>query len=215
MSEEETTDAAMCLLWRWIEKYGIPQAIYCDKKSVYVTLREPTIEEQLAGEKPHTAFSKACEKLGIELIIAHSPQAKGRIERNHGVYQDRLVKELRLENISTIETANDLLASGFIDGLNKKFSKEPREKSDFHRSNKRQDLRRIFCIESKRTVSNDWIVRYENHFYQILKGNKVRPQPADKVLVQRWLDGSVHLYFNEKELKVENITKKISGAEAA
>ena len=89
-------EAAMRLLWRWIERYGIPRALYTDKKNVVVTDREPTVEEQLAGEEPMTAFGKACTKLGIETLVAHSPRAKGRVERSTGVYQDRLVKEVRL-----------------------------------------------------------------------------------------------------------------------
>jgi hypothetical protein len=88
MAEEETTEAALRLLWRWIEKYGIPMALYCDRKSVYMTDREPTIEEQLAGKVPMSQFGRVCERLGIEIITAYSSQAKGRVERNHGVYQD-------------------------------------------------------------------------------------------------------------------------------
>ncbi|GAG48807.1 unnamed protein product, partial [marine sediment metagenome] len=86
MAEQEPTEGAMRLLWTWIERYGIPKALYTVKKNVFVTDREPTIEEQLAGEEPMTAFGKACKKLGIEIIRAHSPQAKGRVERSNGVY---------------------------------------------------------------------------------------------------------------------------------
>lgn len=91
ISKEETTEAAMQILWAWIERYGIPVALYCDLKNVYLTDREPTLEEQLEGRVPKTAFGLACEKLGIKIISAYSPQAKGRVERKHGVYQDRFV----------------------------------------------------------------------------------------------------------------------------
>jgi transposase len=91
MSEEETTIAAMQVLWAWVEKYGIPKALYTDRKNVYITDRELTLEEQLAGELPLTQFGRVCQKLAIEILPANSPQAKGRIERNHGVHQDRLV----------------------------------------------------------------------------------------------------------------------------
>ena len=96
MAEQETTEAAMRLLWQWVERYGIPQALYVDRKTVFITDREPTLEEQLAGQAPMTAFGQACAKLGIQLIPANSPQAKGRVERRHGVLQDRFVKELSL-----------------------------------------------------------------------------------------------------------------------
>ena len=97
--EQETTEAAMRTLWGWIRRYGVPQALYVDSKTVFRTDREPTPEEQLKGEKPLTAFGQACRKLGIELIYAGSPQAKGRVERSHGTDQDRLIKELELEEI--------------------------------------------------------------------------------------------------------------------
>ena len=86
ISREETTKAAMEVLWAWIEKYGVPRALYTDRKTVYITGREPTSEEQLAGEKPLTQFGRACRKLGIEIVPAGSPQAKGRVEHKHGVY---------------------------------------------------------------------------------------------------------------------------------
>jgi len=99
LDQEETTEAAMTCLRLWVERYGIPRALYTDKRSVYYTAREPTLEEQLGDDEPLTAFGKACNKLGIELILAHSPQAKGRVERANGVYQDRFVKELSLRAI--------------------------------------------------------------------------------------------------------------------
>jgi hypothetical protein len=133
LDKQETTDAAMDTLRLWIEKYGIPMALYTDKRTVYITDREPTLEEQLANDKPLTHFAKACKKLGIEIIAAHSPQAKGRVERSNGVYQDRFVKELALRGITTIDTANQLLTGGFADDLNKKFAKEPLSEEDYHR----------------------------------------------------------------------------------
>ena len=133
---------------------------------MYITQREPTLEEQLAGELPLTQFSKACHKLGIEILPANSPQAKGRVERKHGVYQDRLVKELRLAGIRNIEGANQFLR-GFTESLNTKFEVEPRSSADFHRPVMQDmDLRSVFCLEEQRTVGNDWVVRYKNHFFQ-------------------------------------------------
>jgi hypothetical protein len=100
--EEETTAGAMTVLSYWIRKYGIPQALYCDKKNAFVLTREPTDAEILKGvTKPKSHFGRACEKLEVEVIAANSPQAKGRLERNHKTDQDRLVKELRLAGIST------------------------------------------------------------------------------------------------------------------
>ena len=202
MAAKETTEVAMRLLWGWIERYGIPRALYTDKKSVFVTDREPTLEEQLAGEEPKTAFGKACAKLGIEIIPAHSPQAKGRVERSHGVYQDRFVKELALRGITTIPTANKALQNGFSDELNTKFAKPPIADEDFHRPvPKDLVLEDVFAFEQWRTVSNDWTVRHHNRFYQILPENRPLPKPRDKVLVRTRLDGTVLLLHGGKPLQ--------------
>jgi molybdenum-dependent DNA-binding transcriptional regulator ModE len=208
MGEQETTDLAMRLLWRWIERYGIPKALYTDEKNVFVTKRQPTIEEQLAGEQPMTAFGKACKKLCIEIVPAHSPQAKGRVERSNRVYQDRLVKELRLEAIATVEGANKLLAEGFSERLNEKFQREPARPRDFHRRvPKRLNLAEVFSWEETRTVQNDWTVRYNNRFYQILKQNRPRPRPKQKVLVRVLLDASTQILYRDKKLKYEPIAE--------
>ena len=142
----------MQTLWEWIKLRGIPKAIYADRKNIYVTDREPTLAEQLAGKKPKTVLGIACEKLGIEIISANSPQAKGRVERTNGIYQDRFVKELKLKGITTIDGANELLSGGFNDSLNRKFIAEPANKQDFHRPvPKGLNLQNVFCFESTRT----------------------------------------------------------------
>ena len=201
MAAQETTEAAMRLLRRWIEVHGVPRALYTDKKSVYITDREPTLEEQLAGEEPLTAFGKACHKLDIEIITAHSPQAKGRVERSNGVYQDRFVKELALGDITTLAAANALLAAGFTDALNAKFVVAPLEAEDFHRPVPQGlDLDDVFCFETSRVVQNDWTVRHENRYYQIHKDNTPLPKPKTKVLVRTHLDGRTQLLHKGKPL---------------
>ncbi len=201
MGEEETTELALRALWMWVERYGIPQALYTDKKSVYVAEREPTPEEQLAAKEPLTAFGQACAKLGIAIIPAHSPQAKGRVERNHGVYQDRLVKLLALEGITTVEGANAFLEGGFTDGLNAKFARPAADPADAHRPVPRGlDLADVLCFEQVRTVLNDWCVRHENRFYQILEDNRPLPKPQDKVVVRTRLDGTRQLLYRDKPL---------------
>lgn len=201
LGEEETTESAMRALWMWVERYGIPQALYTDKKSVYVTDREPTPEEQLAGKEPLTAFGQACAKLGIEIIAAHSPQAKGRVERNHGVYQDRLVKLLELHDIKTLHGANAFLAQGFLDELNAKFAKPALDPTDAHRPRPKDlDLATVFSFEEPRTVMNDWCIRHENTFYQIHEQNRPLPKPKDQVVVRTRLDGTVELVYRDKPL---------------
>ena len=199
LSGEETIVAAMKVLWAWVEKYGIPKAIYVDWKNIYVTRREPTAEEQLAGELPLTQFVRACHKLDIEIITASSPQAKGRVERKHGVYQDRWVKKLRLAGINDMERANQSL-SGFTEKLNARFAVEPRGSADFHRPVPQgMDLRNVFCLEESRTVGNDWVVRYKNRFFQIVYQSNL-PPTRRKVLVQEHLDGAVYIVYREREV---------------
>jgi hypothetical protein len=207
MAQEETTADCMKQLWQWIDNFGIPQALYVDRKSVFVTNREPTLEEQLGGITPKTAFGRACEKLDIDIIEANSPQAKGRVERNHAVYQDRFVKELSLLDVKTIEGANEVLAGGFVDGLNDKFCREPAKEQDYHRPvPKGMNLADVFCFEETRTVQNDWVVRHDNNHYQIQPDSKPLPKPGDKVVIRRRLDGSTELLYKIKPLKYMKLT---------
>lgn len=198
-SEQETIFAAMELLWKWIDRYGLPRALYTDKKNVYVVDEKTRQLAAESGEEVFTQFGRACKKLRIEIITAHSPQAKGRVERSHETDQDRLVKELRLSNRSTIAEGNQLLESGYDEQLSEKFSVLPRKPTDFHRSAKGYDLAAIFCIEEERSLSADWIVRFENQFFQLQPPRKTLPGRGT-VLVQRYLDGSLHFRQGEKEL---------------
>jgi transposase len=204
----ETTVGAFRLLWAWIERYGIPQAVYCDRKNAYVLDREPTIAEQLAGITPRSPFEQACERLGIEVIVARSPQAKGRVERSHAVYQDRFVKELRLAGISEIDAANRLLRTSYIDTVNAKFATPPADPQDGHVPLlENQSLANVLCFTAVRVISEDFIVQFENRLFQILrpKGRRL-PAPGSRVAVHTWLDGTVHIFDNSaRELAVQQI----------
>lgn len=211
LSEQETTVAAMKLLWAWITRYGIPAAVYCDRKNAFVLDREPTLEEQLQGIMPKSQFQRACEELGIEVIVARSPQAKGRVERNHAVYQDRFVKELRLAGISDIETANGFLDDGYLEKLNAKFAKPPIDSTDAHVPLlPHQSLADILCFKESRVVANDYVVQFENRLFQIQRQKRHRlMRPGTIVLVHTWLDGSLHFFSTEgHELLVEEITAR-------
>jgi transposase len=204
MATGETLEIVMRTLWQWIARYGIPKALYTDRKNIFKSDRAPTLEEQLAGEKPMTAFEKACTTLGIEIIRAHSPQAKGRVERNHAVYQDRFLKELKLQNITTIEEANRLLQATFCDHLNAKFAKPPREKADYHRRlPKGLKLEEVFVHEQHRRISNDWTLSYENTAYQIHADNRPLPKPKDTVVVRTTLEGTMSILYRGKKLRFD------------
>jgi len=209
LCDQETTPAAMSSLRLWIERHGIPLALYTDRRTVYITGREPTLEEQLADESPLTAFGKSCKKLGIEIIAAHSPQAKGRVERANGVFQDRFVKELALRGIKSMEEANGFLMNGYLDELNEKFAVDPVSPLDYHRPVPAGlDLDDVFCFEDLRVVQNDWTVRHHNVFYQILRDNRPLPRPKDKVTLRTHLDGRVVLLFKDKPLRHTELTPR-------
>lgn len=199
----ETTDAAFRLLKWWIKLHGIPMAIYVDLKSLYISPKSlrHTDEDDLVEPEWLTHFSKGCKVLGIEVIKAYSPQAKGRVERNHGVYQDRFVKELRLKNIQTIEGANKRLQGGFIDNLNKKFMKSPASIEDAHVAlMDGQDLDDILCWEYTRTVYNDWIIRFENQLLQIQKTSAIQVRPKQQITLKRHLNGKITLWSKGQKI---------------
>jgi hypothetical protein len=205
--EQETIEGAMTLFSMWIKKYGIPEALYCDKKNAFVLTREPTDAELLAGiTEPKSHFGSACDKLGVHVIKAHSPQAKGRVERNHGVDQDRLIKELRLANISTIAEANKFLQEYYLPKMNRKFSRPPTQPHDAHVPLGNVSLQDIMCLEHERIVANNYVIRFENRLFQILKNNKNMPRPKDKVTIRITLDGKTNILWKENKLLVKELT---------
>lgn len=212
MDKGETTDAAFRLLKWWIKLHGIPMAIYVDLKSLYISPKSLRYSDENDLVEPEwlTHFSRACKVLGIEIIKAYSPQAKGRVERNHGVYQDRFVKELRLRGVTTIEEANKLLQQGFIDKLNSKFMKEPQSIEDAHVSlAPEQNMDDILCWEYTRTVHNDWIIRFENQFLQIQKANAMRVRPKQKIMLKRHLNGKITLWNKDKKIPYRFVERLI------
>jgi hypothetical protein len=207
----ETIEGAMTVLSCWIRTYGIPEALYCDKKNAFVLTREPSDAELLQGiTEPKSHFGRACEKLGVVVIAAHSPQAKGRIERNHGIDQDRLIKEMRLLGISTIEEANQFLEKTYLPKMNQKFSRPPAQPEDMHVPLGVVCLKNIMCLEYERVIGNDFVIRYEKRLFQILKpkNDKSFPRPKDKVTVRITLDGMISIIWKEAKLLVKELTNK-------
>ena len=207
--EGETTCAVMLTMWEYIGRYGIPRAVYVDRDSIYKTNRQPTISEELKGERPLTQLGRALEELGVKIVTAQSPQAKGRVERSNGTHQDRLVKELRLENIDNLKEANTLLESTYLAELNERFAIEPESEVDLHRTvEEGLDLKRVFCFKKDRVVDNDWTIRWKRRIFQIVKDNMVLPRARVKVVVQEWLNGTIHIVYRGEELRYREIEKK-------
>jgi len=204
----ETTFIALQVLFDWINKYGIPNSIYSDYKSLFYTGRESTIEEQLAGIPALTEFGRVCYSLGIEMIFASSAQAKGRFERWNGIHQDRLIVEMKLKNIKDIDTANRFLKGYYWEKNNSKFSKKPLSPDDLHVVlTKEQDLRNCVCYYRECKVYRDFTVRLNNRFLQIRANQHIEVKPGDKVMVKTWLDGSLHVFKNNMELNCHEINE--------
>src|SRR6266568_3550491 len=143
LGKEETIWAAAGVLRVWIGKYGVPRALYTDWKNVYK--RKATPAEQLRGEAPVTQFGRMCQKLGIRIMAASSPQAKGRVERNHGTHQDRLVKKSRRKQIRNWEEVNAYLEDTYCPEHNRRFARQPAQAEDYHgRRPTTRELQQIF-----------------------------------------------------------------------
>lgn len=196
---QETIWAAVGILRAWMAQYGIPRALYTDWKNVYV--RRPNQEERATGAEPLTQFGRMCAALGIKIIPASSPQAKGRIERNHGTHQDRLVKKLRRHGIADIEAANAFLETAYWADHNRRFAQAPAATDDFHQAVLRgQPLDQVFRLEEKRTVSNDWVVRYDNRLLQ-LERQSGRPPARSRVVVYEAMDGQIEIRYRDRVMR--------------
>lgn len=198
-SEQETIWAAVDVLRCWLETHGIPQALYTDWKNVYV--RVATAAERAAGVVPRTQFGRMCEALGITIIAANSPQAKGRIERNHGTHQDRLVKKLRRLATATLEAGNAFLTQTYWPEHNQRFTRPAASPDDVHRRcpTPRQ-LDAIFHLEEVRTIGDDWIVRYHNRFLQLERHSGHAPARST-VTVYEWRDGRLAIDYRGRAMK--------------
>jgi transposase len=193
----ETTRVVFIALWKWIKCYGIPLALYVDLKNVYISPKDSSF----------SYVQIACHKLGIRIVKARSPQAKGRVERSHAVYQDRFVKALRLNSIDTIDNANELLEYGFVDNLNKKFEKPPRNPQSAHRPLQNIDLNQILCWEYERKIQHDWTFSFQGQYYQIEKKFGVIVKPKNIIKVRKHLDNSLSIWFKEKKISFKAIPK--------
>jgi Helix-turn-helix domain len=192
--ESETTAAAMRVFWEYVERYGLPRALYVDRDSIYETTRDSTVEEALKDVGPLTQFGRAMKELDVELILARSPQAKGRVERRHGVFQDRFVKALRLKKIATLAEANEYLESEFLEELNERFSVEARSAVNLHRPLARGvKLEHVLSYQEERVVQNDWTVSWCNRIFQLAEGHQKLSLARKKILVSELLDGTIRL----------------------
>ena len=207
--EAEDTRAAMDVFGRYARRYGLPQALYVDHDSIYECTREPRIDEDLRGQGPQTQFDRAMQTLAVTVIPANSPQAKGRVERRHGVFQDRLVKAMRIGEISTMEAANRHLDEVFLPELNRRFTCKARERGDLHRSIPAGlQLKEILCFEEPRVVQNDWTVRWRNRYFQIARQHEALHLAGRSIIIRERLDGTLALIYRGQRLQFRELPRR-------
>lgn len=189
--------------WKeYVEEKGKPIAIYLDKYSTY------KINHKSAVDNPEllTQFQRAANDLGIRLITAHSPQAKGRVERLFETLQDRLVKELRLRKINDVASANKFLKEQYIEDFSQKFGVVPKKEQDLHQpltKIDKADLDKIFSVQSKRKVYNDFTFQFKSHWYQLAETQPTTVFRKDSLLIEERLDGTIQLSKKGKYLVFE------------
>jgi len=186
----------------WMEyvlALGKPLAIYLDRFSTYKINHKSAVD----NAELMTQFQAVMKLLDIQVINANSPQAKGRIERLFGTLQDRLVKELRLSNTSSIAEGN-LFLKEFIPKFNAKFSVIPALDENIHRQltqREKRNLKSIFSIKSQRKINQDFTIQFKNHFYQLEEVQPTTIRPKERVVVEEHLNGTIHFSFREHYLK--------------
>lgn len=204
--EQETTVAAMETFGCYVRLYGLPRALYVDRDSIYRTDREATFAEALAGQEPCTQFGRAMDELGVEVILAGSPQAKGRVERSNGTLQDRLVKALRHRSVNDLASANAFLEKDFLPEFNARFTVLPARRADLHRRPPSHlKLERVLAIHEERQVQNDWTVRWHNRWLQVLARHRSLRLAGRRVTVCAQLDGQVKLLYGNRELEWQEL----------
>jgi hypothetical protein len=201
--EYEGTIPAMDSFKRYVRKHGLPLSVYLDRYKTYKSTARPSLEDELNDREPLSDFERALKELGVEVRHANSPQAKGRIERLFRTLQDRLVKEMRLRGIRTLEEANVFLEQ-YLPIYNRRFAVSPRERENLHRPLGRGlDLDAILCIKTERTLRNDFTVAHQRKLYQV--EDKVN---TSKVIVQDRMDGSIRITHKNRALRFREITER-------
>lgn len=201
----EDTASAYDIFDRYAQLYGLPAALYPDRDSIYFCTREARLDEELADRGPETQFARAMRELGVELIPAYSPQAKGRVERRHGLCQDRLVKEMRLLNIRTIEAANAFLDGGFLKFLNTRFTVQARDPANGHQPcPSAERLALTLSWQESRCVAKDWTLSWRTRRLQIDARHAALGLPGRRVTVVQRRDATLSIRYNHHLLTFRN-----------
>jgi len=197
--EAESSWAYFKLFAQIFKQHGLPQSVYSDRHSVFWTDREPTVEEQLIDKQPTTEVGRGLEELGVTLILAGSPQAKGRIERLWGTFQDRLVSELRLARAKTKPQAQKVLER-YLPVHNRRFCKPAANALPAWRKVSSLQIDQALCFKDRRTVAKDNTVTFEGTIFQIPKKSPLRSHANKRIDVHVLLDGAVELFYQNQKI---------------
>lgn len=198
----DTAEENMRVLWQWLERYGRPLAFYTDKAAMFETTPKSSHASEQEAMQP-TQITRALTELGIERISAHSPQAKGRIERFFNTAQDRLVKQLRLAGACTLEAANACLETQFLPDWDERFTVSPANTADAHRSlTELHNLAATLSRVEMRTIATDYTIQFERKRYQIARASVRVAMKGQKVRVEARLDGSLAMRYEGAYLDI-------------
>lgn len=200
-SPSDSTATNMTLLRDYTRRHGRPRSLYVDKASHFMTTRQASPHEQRAGKEAQTQIQRALDELDIELITAHSPQAKGRVERLFKTLQDRVVKGMRRARIATLEEANVYLDEVFLPLWEQRFIYAPRESANAHRGRKGFDLNAIFSRQETRCVADDYTFSYYGQRYQLLKASIAPGLRRSRVTIEERLDGTRKIRWRGRYLR--------------
>jgi len=204
--KSDNTVNNMLVMKEIVKRKGIPFGFYVDGASHFFTTRHGGTHVRIKEEQEETQVERAIKELGSNLIPAGSPQAKGRVERLFGTFQDRLVSEMNLREISSLEDANDFLHREFLQDYNKRFTKAPQlAESAYIPLLGDKDLDSIFCLKYPRVVRADNTISYKGRVFQILPSPTRIGYTRAKIEVQEWLDGSIHVQYKDQELSIKEI----------
>ena len=217
-SPTETAQDYFELLEKYFLSYGLPLAIYVDKHSIFRINKPGNLDSKKPSNNKFeglTQFSRAMKELGVEIIFANTPQAKGRVERVNSTLQDRLVKEMRLKNISSIEQAEQFLPT-FTKQFNRKFGVQPRSEIDVHRKiPKGVDLTKILCVKETRVLSKNLSFQYNNVIFQVQSKKSAYTLRKTKVTICERYDGSTTVWDHKDRPLEYSIVKKVPNNKTA
>lgn len=205
LAPEESSDAAMRLLWSWIDRHGIPAALRCQRRFILLENRHPTLEQQLAGGEQVTSFSRSCERLGIEAAVMNPSQARG-VLLDLKPLMGSLESELHRRRAATVERVNTLLQGTIGEMLNSRFATDSDAATNYHVPIvDGTDLRSIFCMQQEQHVGPNLVVEHNHRRFRLELGFPHVRKPIQKIVVSEWLDGSLHFLVKDMELHFQEL----------